>query len=220
MSRKLDPKEGDFYKRNLPHWQPSNAVLFITVRLDGSLPRVTIEELQKRKEAEKQLLKDKGLSEDLLKKELSKCSNLYFGKFDKLLDNSTTGPHWLKEDKIAKIWSNALFHFDGVRYKIICSTIMSNHVHFIFYKLDRGLSLIMKSIKGFSGREANKLLDRTGERFWQIESFDRVIRDRTELRSRINYTLNNAVEAGLVKHWKFYKHNYIHPEFIEFVDEP
>ena len=35
MPRNLKPKEGDFYKRNLPHLQPSNAVLFMTVRLDG-----------------------------------------------------------------------------------------------------------------------------------------------------------------------------------------
>ena len=220
MSRKLQPKEGDFYGRNLPHWQPDNAVLFMTVRLYGSLPKAKIEELKERKEAEERLLRRKGLTEDALKQELYKCFNLYFGKFDKLLDESTTGPHWLKEDEIAEIWSDALFHFDGDRYKVICSTIMSNHVHFIFYKLDRGLSLIMKSIKNFSGRLANKVLNRTGESFWQIESFDRMIRDRVELEYRINYTLNNPVNAGIIKHWKDYNHNYIHPDFLKFVDEP
>ena len=133
-------------------------------------------------------------------------------------NGSTTGPHWLKEDRIAKIWSDALFHFDGDRYKIICSTIMSNHAHFIFYKLDRSLAKIMKTMKGFSAFKANKLLNRTGERFWQIESFDRMVRDRTELKYRINYVLNNSVEAGIVPHWKDYKHNYIHPDFLKFVD--
>ncbi len=56
MSRKLAPEEGDYYARNLPHWQPENAVLFMTVRLDGSLPRAKIEELKERKEAEERLL--------------------------------------------------------------------------------------------------------------------------------------------------------------------
>ncbi len=219
MPRKLPPKEGDYYGRNLPHWQPENAVLFMTVRLYGSLPRRKIEELKERKEAEERLLRAKGLSEEALKKALTKCYNLYFGKFDKLLDRSTTGPHWLKENHIAKIWSDALFHFDGDRYQVICSTIMSNHVHFIFYKLDRGLSLIMKSIKNFSGRIANKALDREGERFWQIESFDRMVRNREELTYRINYTLNNPVEVGLVKHWTDYQHNYIHTDFLKFVEE-
>jgi len=219
MSRKLSPEEGDYYARNLPHWQPENAVLFMTVRLDGSLPRAKIEELKERKEAEERLLRRKGLSDDALVKALNENFNLYFGKFDNLLDGSTTGPHWLKEDQIAKIWSDALFHFDGDRYKVICSTIMSNHAHFIFYKLDRSLSKIMKTMKGFSAYEANKLLNRTGERFWQIESFDRMVRDRPELRYRINYVLNNAVEAGIVTHWKDYKHNYIHPDFLKFVEE-
>ena len=217
MTRKLTPKEGDFYRRNLPHWQPENAVLFMTVRLDGSLPRAKIEELKEWKELEERLLREKGLSGSDLTKVLRKCSDLYFSKFDKLLDNSTTGPHWLEEDRIAKIWSDALFHFDGDRYKVICSTIMSNHVHFIFYKLDRGLSLIMKSIKGFSGRLANKALNRVGKRFWQIESYDRMIRNRDELRRKINYVLNNPVEVGIVKHWRDYKHNYIHPDFLKFV---
>ncbi len=219
MSRKLPPEEGDYYARNLPHWQPENAVLFMTVRLYGSLPRAKIEELKERKEAEERLLRRKGLSDDALVKALNENFNLYFGKFDKLLDGSNTRPHWLKEDQIAKIWSDALFHFHGDRYKVICSTIMSNHVHFIFYKLDRSLSKIMKTMKGFSAYEANRLLDRTGERFWQIESFDRMVRDRPELRYRINYVLNNAVEAGIVTHWKDYKHNYIHPDFLKFVDE-
>ncbi len=160
------------------------------------------------------------MSDKALAKALNENFNLYFGKFDELLDGNTTGPHWLKEDHIVKIWSDALFHFDGDRYKVICSTIMSNHAHFIFYKLDRSLSQIMKTMKGFSAYEANKLLNRTGERFWQIESFDRMVRDRPELRYRINYVLNNAVEAGIVTHWKDYKHNYIHPDFLKFVDEP
>lgn len=219
MTRKLPPKEGDYYGRNLPHWNPENAVLFMTTRLYGSLPRTKIEELKKRKEAEERLLRAKGLSDEDLAKALNECFNIYFGKFDKLLDGSTTGPHWLKEDRIAKIWSDTLFHFDGDRYKVICSTIMSNHVHFIFYKLDRGLSVIMKSVKGYSGRVANKVLNREGERFWQIESFDRMIRHRPELKYRINYTLNNPVEVGLAKHWTAYKHNYIHPDFLKFVDD-
>lgn len=219
MIRKLPPKEGDYYARNLPHWQPENAVLFMTIRLYGSLPKIKIEELKERRIAEEQLLRSKALSEEGLKKALRKCFDLYFGKFDELLDNGTTGPHWLREKRIATIWTNALFHFDGDRYKVICSTIMSNHVHFIFYKLDRGLSQIMKSLKGFSAWESNKILNRVGERFWQIESYDRMVRNRDELKYRINYTLNNPVEVGVIKNWKDYPYNYIHPNFLKFVDE-
>ena len=125
---------------------------------------------------------------------------------------------WLKEEAIAKIWADALSYFDGERYKLICSTIMSNHAHFIFYKLDRSLDEMMHSLKSFTGTIANKALNRIGQKFWQAESFDRMIRDRAELKYRINYVLNNPVEAGLVKHWKEYKRNYIHPDFLKYVD--
>jgi len=77
----------------------------------------------------------------------------------------------------------------------------------------------MKSIKGFSSRKINKVLDRVGESVWQKESFDRMVRDRIELRYRINYVLNNPVDAGLVKHWKEWPFNYIHPDFLNFLDE-
>ncbi|MEM6320185.1 MAG: hypothetical protein AAF960_21115 [Bacteroidota bacterium] len=217
--RQLLTNEEDYYGRNLPHWQPENAVLFMTTRLYGSLPKRRVEELRERREAEVKLLKAKGLSKAKIQAELRKIYDLYFNKFDALLDRETTGPHWLKEPAIAKIWNDALFHFDNDRYQVICSTIMSNHAHFIFFKLDRSLGRIMKTMKGFSGYAANKILDRTGYPFWQIESFDRMIRDRAELRYRINYVLNNPIEVGLAKHWKDWPYNYIHPDFLKFVDE-
>lgn len=218
MSDRLLPNEKDFYRRALPHWQPNNAILFVTTRLDGSLPMYRVQEIKERREAEKQLLKGRGLTNEEMQKELRKVYDLYFNKYDALIDNSTTGPNWLKKDNIAKIWMDALFHFNGKRYVVICSTIMSNHVHFIFYKLDRSLARIMKTMKGFSSREANKILDRTGERFWQTESFDRMIRDEEELAYRINYVLNNPVEISLVKNWQAYKYNYLHQDFLKYVD--
>ena len=217
MNNRLLPKEKDYYSRNLPHWQPENATLFITTRLSGSLPRAVIKELQERKEAEEQVLKSKGLSEKEINKELRKIYDLYFGKFDALLDGTSTGPHWLRDEQNAKIWTDSLFHFDGERYNVICSTVMSNHVHFIFYKLNRSLARIMKTMKGFSAREINKILGRTGNSFWHIESFDRMIRDKDELANRINYVLNNPVKIGLVNHWKDWQFNYVHPDFLKYV---
>jgi len=127
----------EYYKRNLPHWQPANAVFFITARLSGSLPKNIVLDLKEQRASAINALKDKGLPEEELEEALTQCYDLYFGKFDDLLDKSTTGPHWLKQDNIAQIWTDALKYFDGERYKLICSTVMSNHVHFIFYKLDR-----------------------------------------------------------------------------------
>jgi len=205
-----------FYRRNLPHWQPENAVFFMTIRLKGSLPKEVVLRLQQEHELQRKHFKKQGLSEKELQEELRKSYDLYFGQFDDLLDSGGTGPHWLKADNVAQIWTNALMYFDQERYKVICSTVMSNHVHFIFYKLDRPLEDVMQSLKSFTANEGNKALQRSGG-FWQHESFDRVIRDRMELEHRINYVLDNPVKAGIVSHWSAYQHNYIHPNFKKYV---
>jgi putative transposase len=101
---------------------------------------------------------------------------------------------------------------------------MSNHVHFIFYKLDRDSAKMMQSLKGYTGFKTNKILLETiperkaGTSFWQDESFDRSIRNRIELKRRSNYVLNNPVKIGLIKHWKDWKWSYIHSDFLSFVD--
>ena len=38
-----------FYKRNLPHWQPSGAEYFITFRLAGSLPAEAVAKIKSEK---------------------------------------------------------------------------------------------------------------------------------------------------------------------------
>ena len=48
---------------------------------------------------------------------------------------------------------------------------------------DTTLARITKSIKNYSARPANALLNRTGHPFWQDESYDRWVRDRNELSS-------------------------------------
>ncbi len=202
----------EVYDRNLPHWQPHKSVLFMTVRLKGSLPKEVVLALKQDRELRREELKEQGLSKKELDEQLRKSYDFYFGKFDDLLDTCTTGPHWLKDDKVAQIWVNALNHFDNDRYKVACSTVMSNHVHFIFHKLNEPLGKIMHSLKSYTAKAANKVLDRTGA-FWQIESFDRVIRDRAEFEYRVNYTLNNPVKAGIVSHWSEYKYNYICPDY-------
>jgi len=54
----------------------------------------------------------------------------------------------------------------------------------------------MKYIKSFSSKACNKILGRTGQ-FWQKESFDRLVRDETELRRILVYILQNPVKYSL-----------------------
>jgi hypothetical protein len=56
----------------------------------------------------------------------------------------------------------------------------------------------LQSLKGVTARQANLLLGRTGETFWQAESYDRWVRDESEWDRIAAYIENNPVKAGLV----------------------
>jgi hypothetical protein len=43
----------EFYRRHLPHWQPREAVFFVTFRLKNSLPDEVIKALREEREREK-----------------------------------------------------------------------------------------------------------------------------------------------------------------------
>jgi hypothetical protein len=58
---------------------------------------------------------------------------------------------------------------------------------------------MMKSLKGSTAREANRVLRRTGEPFWQKESYDHWVRDWQELENIRLYIENHPVKAGLVR---------------------
>jgi hypothetical protein len=67
--------------------------------------------------------------------------------------------------------------------------------------------VIMKSLKGYTAWECNRVLQRKGT-FWQAESYDHIVRDAGEFQRVVNYVLNNPVKAGLVKDWRDWKWNY------------
>ena len=75
---------------------------------------------------------------------------------------------------------------------------MPNHVHAALRPLgDHDLASTVKCIKGSSAREANRLLKRSGLRFWAKDYFDRRIRDWDHEGRVTRYIENNPVKAGL-----------------------
>ncbi|MGI8604298.1 MAG: transposase [Verrucomicrobiales bacterium] len=100
--------------------------------------------------------------------------------------------------EIAELVASALRFFDGQRYTLGSSVIMPNHVHVIVEPISPHIvSEILRSWKTFTSRQANLRLGRTGESFWQRESFDRWIRDRDERQRIEDYIDNNPLKAGL-----------------------
>jgi len=208
----------DFYRRNLPHWQPKGAEFFITFRLAGSLPKEAIDLLnQKSKE-----FREKCRNNDLNPERRSQFEAKLFRAYDNLLDNLSFGPVWLSDENAAQIVADTLHFYGRQKYDLYAYSIMSNHVHLVVRHLEEAYDVefpvtgFMKSIKSFTGKECNKLLKRHGK-FWQAESFDRLIRDDEELENVISYTLNNLVKANLVSHWRDWQFTYCKSEFVESV---
>jgi len=76
-------------------------------------------------------------------------------------------------------------------------TPLANHVPVLLLLLVPP-GRLLKSLKGYTAREANRLLGRTGEPFWQRESYDHWVRDEAEWRRIAEYIETNPVKAGLV----------------------
>lgn len=174
--------KSNFYRRNLPHWQPPNAEYFFTFRLTGSLPNEVVNQLKK----EQKLINNEELNlteSDGLRKIVKK-------KYKGLLDSGNVGPTWLADSDIAVIVVEALHHRDQNDYDLYAFCIMSNHVHVVFKLLHNTeaqfpVTEIFKRLKFFTALKANEELGRTGL-FWHSKSYDRVIRNEKELEKKFD----------------------------------
>ncbi|WMJ72420.1 transposase [Cytophagaceae bacterium ABcell3] len=195
-----------FYRRNLPHIQPKDGIFFITYRLYGSLPKQVHDSLKQEIE--------------LLKKIKAKHSKPHhdnlFEKYETFLDKATYGPVWLKQKDIAKIVANSFHYLDSKDYRLICYTVMANHVHLIIDKCQRPLYKILQSLKRHTAIKCNAMLRREGV-FWQKESYDNLIKNMEDLANKINYTLDNPVKAGYVKCREDYEFSYCNPIFLKYL---
>jgi REP element-mobilizing transposase RayT len=83
------------------------------------------------------------------------------------LFSACSGPRFLVRDEIAAVVDHELHYGEQEgRHEIGAYVIMSNHVHALLLPKTPA-SKLMRLLKSFSAREANRLLDRTGEPFWQ-----------------------------------------------------
>ncbi len=218
-------KKGKFYRRNLPHWQPPGATFFITWRLYGSLPKSAIEQIEEsRRLLEQEVAQLNEMDEQRKIRHFKKLFALY----DSLLDKAESGPFWLKEGSVAVVMEEALLRRYSAMYHLWAYVVMPNHMHvFLQPKVAQTsvcaddsaeadsdpeasaqtevcatkyipLEKITQALKGYSALEANKILSRTGQTFWQDESYDHWSRDEAEFYRIIAYIENNPVKAGLV----------------------
>ena len=116
---------------------------------------------------------------------------------DRRLDAARDGPLYLRQERIAETVVVSLRR--GVElghYRLRAWVLMANHVHALLLPLVPPPRLL-QSLKGATAREANRILGRSGETFWQAESYDHWVRDERELERIAAYIENNPVQAGL-----------------------
>ncbi len=161
------------YRRHLPHCDAPGLPVFLTWRLRGSLP------------AERVFLPEHLTSGEA------------FLNWDRLLDQARSGPVHLRHPEIAALVREQLHEVAANSFcRLHAWVIMPNHVHLLCTPRIE-LGNFVRRVKGPTAREANKLLNRTGEAFWQEEFFDRIIRNDQEFERIRRYIEWNPVKAAL-----------------------
>jgi REP element-mobilizing transposase RayT len=198
----------EFYRRRLPHWQPDGATIFFTWRLHGSLPREAVERLIEERERLERRSHRPGEVEH---ERAARHNKLILAMADEILGRAEYGPLWLQDPRTARLMTDAFFHFDGQRYDLFSFVVMPNHVHALLRPKEIQhpeenaprfvpIRQITQGLKGYVAREANRLLGRTGQAFWQIESYDHWARGEAEAMRIAGYIESDPVRCGLVKH--------------------
>jgi len=126
------------YQRRLPHWQPEGKRLFVTWRLRGSIPP-------------HRCVFPQGLT-----------GGWAFVWMDRYLDQIRYGPRWLQQPRVAQLLEDAVRYGETTlaHYLLHAYVILPNHVHLLLLPLVLP-SKLFHSLKGFTAREANKLLRRS-----------------------------------------------------------
>jgi putative transposase len=205
--------DGLFRRRRLPHWDVEEGMYFVTSCLSGSIPAQGLKHLYDYREQLERRSRPDGVS---IADWESHKHKLLFAQCDALIDVAPAVRHLVNPAAATEV-ENSLRHFAGERYDLLAFVVMPSHFHWVFYPRANWIEQcvrevrqagkpaprtprerIMKSVKGYSARQCNRLLGLRGQ-FWQDESYDHVARDDEELYRIIDYVENNPVKAGLVK---------------------
>jgi len=160
-------------RRRLPHLDIPGHPQFITFRLSGSLPA------------------DRRFPERDL------TSGEAFVAMDRLLDAARSGPTFLRQAVVAELVAASIRYGSEARqYDLHAWVIMPNHVHLLITPHVE-MSRLLCSLKSVTAKRANLQLHRTGEPFWQDESYDHLVRNNDECRRIERYIETNPVRACL-----------------------
>ena len=211
------------YLRNLPHWRQQGATYFVTFRQADSIPKSVLAEwLDIRQRWYRDYKLDPAQREadpesfaaDYLR--IPKIIRRAFERQQaKMLHEELDRCHGscvLRGHKFQTEVAEALKHFHGERLWLGDFVLMANHVHVIIQPFDGWeLEELLGSIKKWTSRRIGQRLDLMNSnstpaeteteaskpRFWQYESYDRIIRGGEELAAFRRYIVRNPEVAGM-----------------------
>lgn len=103
----MEPKS--FYRRNLPHFTPENAVYFVTTRLADSLPVSVATKLRQDHLAAMELKRhDPNVNPEMLRY----LSKQYIVELDNELDTCSSGSKWLSQPDICSLVKNEILRLE------------------------------------------------------------------------------------------------------------
>lgn len=205
------------------HFPISQQPVHLAYRLHGSVPLAHQKTLQSRREKALQIARIEALklppnlAGQMLAKREFEINARYELAFDEYLHNHSNGPYHLSRPDLADevIKSYAYLH-ENKELFVFVACVMSNHVHAIVRAPDGvdevNTGSLMSRHKRHTSRACNKLLETTGNPFWDDDYFDRTVR-HGKFTTIMWYVLNNPVKAGLVDNWREWPHTWLNPEY-------
>jgi REP element-mobilizing transposase RayT len=178
----------------LPHWEVEGATQFVTWRQADAMPPGAWTLI---------LQETESLSDPERSRERAR-------RAEALLD-AGYGSAAMREPLVAKAVQETLLFGHGKRYSLCAYVVMPNHVHAVLRLAPQeDLSTVLRTIKSYSAKEANRILKSSGK-FWQVESFDRLIRTPEHLERTVKYIEWNPVKARLVEDPRHYAYSSANP---------
>lgn len=172
------------WRPDLPHWEQSGKIQFITFRLNDSLPVSLLKNLKIRKENFLYLHPKPWNAETL-----REYNRLFSCGVDELL-HAGHGSCILTHSEIRKIVADALKHFNGNEYYLGAYVIMPNHIHLLACPIgNHSILKTIEKVKRYSARAINKIKGIKGE-LWS-RSYDRLIRNSEHLCNSVGYIYSN-----------------------------
>jgi type I restriction enzyme R subunit/putative DNA methylase len=170
----------------LPHFEGGRLIQHITFRLADSLPQSVLRRI------EEEVGNDKDTARQI---ELHERAEAWL--------DAGYGHCVLRRTEAATLVQDALFHFDGIRYRLIAWAIMPNHLHALIEPIDPWtIGRIVSTWKSYTGRRLSPMLRGVSRlnphRVWNRDYWDRFIRDQGHFEDVVAYIHGNPVKAGLV----------------------